>query len=134
MTSPQLPPISSLSHLPDSDLVQVLDLLFEPSPPLQELTLPILKSTVFPSYEILIAAVDAQLSALASSDSPSDIEKLSSILCAHPRLGEKKVDSAQSRAEQAQLQAGGAEAEAEKKELEGLNKEYEEKFPGLRYV
>ena len=50
---------------------------------------------------------------------------------AHPRLGEKKVDSEQSRAEQAQLNTGG-EAEAEK--LRALNEEYEKAFPGLRYV
>lgn len=109
----------------------MLDLLFEPSPPLNTLTLPVLRSTTFPNYEVLITAVNAQLKALASSVSPEDVEKLSEILCSHPRLGEKKVDSEQSRKEQAQLQQG---AEEEKEKLANLNKEYEEKFPGLRYV
>jgi 2-oxo-4-hydroxy-4-carboxy--5-ureidoimidazoline (OHCU) decarboxylase len=129
MTS--LPAISSLPHASDSELKNVLDLLFEPSPPLHSLTLPVLRSATFPSYDILITAVNAQLGALASSDTPEDIEKLSEILCSHPRLGEKKVESEQSRKEQAQLQQGGEE---EKEKLASLNKEYEEKFLGLRYV
>ncbi|KAF2439063.1 hypothetical protein P171DRAFT_458229 [Karstenula rhodostoma CBS 690.94] len=129
MTS--LPSVTTLSHLPEEELTQVLDLLFEPSPPLHALSLPVLKSTVFPTYDILIVAVNAQLSALARSDDPKDIDRLSEILCSHPRLGEKKVESEQSRAEQAQLQKG---AEEEKEQLAALNKEYEEKFPRMRYV
>lgn len=109
----------------------MLDLLFEPSPPLNGLTLPVLRSTTFPSYDVLIAAINAQLKTLASSDSSEDVKKLSEILCSHPRLGEKKVESEQSRKEQAQLQQG---AEEEKEKLAALNREYEEKFPGLRYV
>ncbi|KAI7040283.1 hypothetical protein KC352_g46652, partial [Hortaea werneckii] len=42
----------------------------------------------------------------------------------------KKVESAQSQTEQAQLQGGGDEAE----KLRQLNEEYEAKYPGLRYV
>ena len=129
MTS--LPTISSLPHASDTDLKQVLDLLFEPSPPLHSLTLPVLRSTTFPSYDVLITAVNAQLGALATSNTPEDIAKLSEILSSHPRLGEKKVDSEQSRKEQAQLQQGGEE---EKEKLVSLNREYEDKFPGLRYV
>jgi hypothetical protein len=87
----------------------MLDLLFEPSPPLQALTLPVLRSTTFPSYDVLIIAVGAQLTALAASNESEDVVKLSEILCAHPRLGEKKVESEQSRKEQAQLQSGGEE-------------------------
>ncbi|KAF2681549.1 hypothetical protein K458DRAFT_391931 [Lentithecium fluviatile CBS 122367] len=129
MTS--LPAVTSLSHLPDEELTTVLDLLFEPSPPLHALSLPVLRSTTFPSYDTLIVAVNAQLTALAQSDKPEDVDKLSEILCSHPRLGEKKVDSEQSRAEQAQLQKGGEE---EKEMLAKLNQEYEQKFPRLRYV
>jgi 2-oxo-4-hydroxy-4-carboxy--5-ureidoimidazoline (OHCU) decarboxylase len=124
MTS--LPPISTLPHSPDTTLTTVLDLLFEPSPPLHALTLPVLRSTTFPSYDVLITAVHAQLTALAASD----IATLSQILCSHPRLGEKKVDSEQSRKEQARLQGG----EEEGRKLASLNEEYEAKFPGLRYV
>lgn len=129
MTS--LPPISTLPHASDPELTTVLDLLFEPSPPLNTLTLPVLRSTTFPSYETLIAAVHAQLQALARSPRPDDIQQLSAILCSHPRLGEPKVDSAQSRQEQAQLQQGAAD---DKEKLAALNREYEAKFPGLRYV
>jgi 2-oxo-4-hydroxy-4-carboxy--5-ureidoimidazoline (OHCU) decarboxylase len=129
-----LPPIAQVSHLPDAELTTILDLLFEPSPPLHQLSLPILRSTTFPSYDVLVSAVNTQLVDLAASDSPNDIEKLSEILCSHPRLGEKKVDSEQSRAEQAQLQKAGPGGEEEKEKLAALNKEYEDKFPGLRYV
>lgn len=129
MTS--LPPITSLPHATTQDLTHVLDLLFEPSPPLREMTLPVLRSATFPSYDILITAVTAQLSALASSSDEKDVARLSEILCSHPRLGEKKVDSEQSRKEQAQLQQG---ADEDKEKLSQLNREYEDKFPGLRYV
>jgi len=91
----------------------------------------VLRSATFPSYDILITAVNAQLAALAASDDDADVKKLSEILCSHPRLGEKKVDSEQSRKEQAQLQQGGEE---EREMLGRLNEEYEGKFPGLRYV
>ena len=129
MTS--LPAIGSLPHAADSTLTHVLDLLFEPSLPLHHLTLPVLRSTTFPDYRVLISAVNAQLDALARTDAPEDVEKLSEILCAHPRLGEKKVESEQSRKEQAQLQQGGDD---DKDKLARLNREYEAKFPGLRYV
>jgi 2-oxo-4-hydroxy-4-carboxy--5-ureidoimidazoline (OHCU) decarboxylase len=56
---------------------------------------------------------------------------LEAILGSHPRLGEKKVESAQSRSEQAQLHTGG---EGEAETLARLNLDYERAFPGLRYV
>jgi hypothetical protein len=89
----------------------MLDLLFEPSPPLHALTLPVLRSTTFPSYDVLIIAVGAQLSALANSNEADQLEKLTEILASHPRLGEKKVDSEQSRKEQQQLQGSDEETE-----------------------
>ncbi len=57
------------------------------------------------------------------------------ILGSHPRLGEPKKESlsAQSREEQRKLQEGGGD-NAEREELARLNREYEERFPGLRYV
>ncbi|KAF2848119.1 hypothetical protein T440DRAFT_177298 [Plenodomus tracheiphilus IPT5] len=128
---PSLPPTTTLPHSPDSTLTTTLDLLFEPSQTLHTLTLPILRSTPFPTYPTLITAIGAQLAALADSSSTEKLSTLSEILSSHPRLGEKKVDSEQSRKEQAQLQ-GGAEEEGRK--LADMNREYEEKFPGLRYV
>lgn len=72
-----------------------------------------------------------QLTDLSDSPSTSDTEWLDKILGAHPRLGAKKVDSAQSQAEQAQLNTGGEE---EATKLRNMNEEYEQTFPGLRYV
>ncbi|KAI0392602.1 OHCU decarboxylase-domain-containing protein [Xylariaceae sp. FL0594] len=91
------------------------------------------------SYGSLIDAIGDAIKSLIPSSSESEIErkreKLHNILGSHPRLGAKKVESAQSRAEQARLQqesAGSGEAEVEK--LASLNREYEARFPGLRYV
>lgn len=123
---PSLPSISSLSHAPDTTLTHTLDLLFEPSSALHALTLPVLRSTTFPSYDVLITAIGAQLTALLTSDT----QKLDEILSSHPRLGAKKVESELSQKEQAGLQGG----EEEGRVLGELNREYEDKFPGLRYV
>lgn len=57
---------------------------------------------------------------------------LLSVLGSHPRLGEKKIESAHSAAEQANIQKNSSTAEEE--ELARLNQLYEETFPGLRYV
>ncbi|KAF2745005.1 hypothetical protein M011DRAFT_479470 [Sporormia fimetaria CBS 119925] len=124
--SQTLPPPSTLPTLPTPQQTHTLDLLFEPSPPLHTLILPLLLTQTFDSYPSLIEAIRSELLSLTKTDTTT----LSSILCSHPRLGEKKVDSAQSAAEQKQLQGDGEEAEM----LRALNKEYEERFPGLRYV
>ncbi|KAL1628078.1 hypothetical protein SLS56_006008 [Neofusicoccum ribis] len=129
-----LPPVGTLPSAPTGARTYVLNLLFEPSQPLHNLALPLLNGTQFASYDDLIAAVGVQLTELSESPSTSDTEWLEQILGAHPRLGEKKVESAQSRAEQANLNAAGPEAEAEAAELKRLNEEYEKTFPGLRYV
>ncbi|KKY13920.1 putative ohcu decarboxylase [Diplodia seriata] len=129
-----LPSVASLTTAATGDRTYVLDLLFEPSQPLHNLALPLLSGTQFASYDDLIAAVGVQLTELAESPSTSDTAWLEQILGAHPRLGEKKVESAQSRAEQANLNKAGPAAEAEAAELKRLNEEYEKKFPGLRYV
>lgn len=128
---PSLPAIATLSSLGTEARAQVLDLLFEPCQQLRTLSLESLHENTFDSYDALIHFVGLQLQALYKSNLESDQKWLNDILAAHPRLGEKKVDSEQSRAEQAQLQQGGAE-EGEK--LAALNRAYEEKFPGLRYV
>lgn len=107
-----------------------MDLLFEPSTQLHTLSVPLLHEKTFESYPDLIAAVGVQLTVLSESASTSDTQWLESILGSHPRLGAKKVDSAQSAAEQSQLQGSADEAEI----LWKLNEEYEAKFPGLRYV
>lgn len=124
MSAPaRLPDISTLSALPAAEQTKALDLLFEPSPAIHDLLSPILK-TPFPSYDSLI---DSALGAFLSLADAGDKSALHSILGSHPRLGAKKVESAQSASEQAQLAAGAAQ-------LAALNEEYEARFPGLRYV
>ncbi|CAD0113769.1 unnamed protein product [Aureobasidium uvarum] len=126
-----LPSISSLPSLSAEQRASVLDLLFEPSVPLHTLSVELLRNQTFASYNDLIAAVGVQLTELSESSSVSDTKWLESILGSHPRLGAKKVESAQSQAEQAQLNTGGEE-EAHK--LRDLNEKYEQTYPGLRYV
>ncbi|EKV10659.1 WD repeat protein [Penicillium digitatum Pd1] len=122
--------IPSLSH---ETQLRVLDTLFEPSPELHRLMIPVLASQTFSSYSSLIDAVGGHMSTLAASNSPTDRDVLLGILGSHPRLGRASANpehlSELSRKEQAQLNEG-AEERAEK--LRALNAEYEEKFPGLR--
>ncbi|KAI3320461.1 Oxo-4-hydroxy-4-carboxy-5-ureidoimidazoline decarboxylase [Xylariaceae sp. AK1471] len=176
MATPSLPPITSLPTADEETIKSALDTLFEPSPEIHAIAVPVIQqrrripanpgisadlptpslSTIskskptatvpddlpFTSYASLIQHIGTLLHQLtSSSSSPSSSssssarEKLHKILGSHPRLGAKKVDSAQSRAEQAQLNTNtgpGATDEAER--LAALNREYEERFPGLRYV
>lgn len=131
--APTLPDVTSLATLSDAELTAILDLLFEPNNDLHTLALPTLRAITFASYPELVDTIRDQLLVIAQSvhADPTARKPLHSILGSHPRLGEKKVHSSQSAAEQAQLQSG-AEEEAER--LAALNREYEAKFPGLRYV
>jgi 2-oxo-4-hydroxy-4-carboxy--5-ureidoimidazoline (OHCU) decarboxylase len=131
MSGFQLPPIAGVASLSTIERASVLDALFEPCTALHTLSLDLLHTKPFPSYDDLIASVGVQLTDLSESPSTSDTEWLDKILGAHPRLGAKKVDSAQSQSEQAQLNTGGEE---EATKLRDLNEEYEKAFPGLRYV
>jgi 2-oxo-4-hydroxy-4-carboxy--5-ureidoimidazoline (OHCU) decarboxylase len=126
-----LPPIESVPALSTEERAAILDTLFEPSTQLHSLSLELMHDNTFPSYDDMISSIGVQLTDLAESKSTSDTEWLEKILASHPRLGEKTVDSAQSRAEQAQLKTGGSE---EATQLASLNEEYEKTFPGLRYV
>lgn len=130
MSTYRLPPIDQIRTLPTTAHTHILDALFEPSTPLYTLSLDLLHTKEFSSYDDLITAIGKQLTDLLESGLTS--EWLDKILSSHPRLGEQKINSEQSRAEQAQLNTGGGEDEAEKLRL--LNVVYEEKFPGLRYV
>ena len=119
-----IPPTSTLQTLPDEEIQRVLGLLFEPSPALASLLLPQIRSTQLSTYSDLANLARSSLQAL-----PPDSPVLLEILSAHPRLGAKKVDSAQSQSEQNSLGS-----EAERAQLQKLNDEYEATFPGLRYV
>lgn len=131
--APTLPDVTSLATLPDAEVTAILDLLFEPSDDLHTLALPTLRAITFASYPEMVDTIRDQLLVIAQSvhADPNARKPLHAILGSHPRLGEKKVHSSQSAAEQAQLQAA-AEEEAER--LAALNREYEARFPGLRYV
>jgi hypothetical protein len=151
--STTLPSISTLPTLPASSRAAVLDLLFEPCTQLHTLSVSMLHDKSFASYDELAAAVRTQLIELFESRLKSDQDWLDVILNAHPRLGEKKVESELSRLEQAAMNrsgGGGVEAvgglggtggsseaeaaEAEAEELRRLNAQYEAVFEGLRYV
>jgi len=131
MASSQLPAIASVPALSTVERAAILDSLFEPSTALHTLSVDLLHTKTFESYNDLIASVGVQLTDLSESASTTDIEWLDKILGSHPRLGAKKVDSAQSQAEQAQMNTGGEE---EITKLRELNEEYEKTFPGLIYV
>lgn len=131
MPDAQLPPISAVPSLPTSERAAILDILFEPCTQLHTLSVALLQEKTFASYDDLIASIGVQLTDLTDSASTSDKEWLEKILAAHPRLGEKEVDSAHSKAEQAKM---GAVDSMQEKELASLNTEYETTFPGLRYV
>lgn len=136
-SQPALPPPSTLTDpsVTPSTITDALDLLFEPSPTLHALAVPIIKdaSAPFDTYADLIAAVEARLKALAAA---GQTEQLDSILGSHPRLGEKKVDSALSRKEQAAMGQGGQDGQPQDNSIDfaALNAMYEQKFPGLRFV
>lgn len=139
MASPDrhLPPAILLPMAGDKTIEWVLDTLFEPSEDLHALAVPAIQNTEsIGSYEHLIRDIGALMSSLAESTAPDARAKLHRILGSHPRLGEKKVESAQSRAEQAHLNASdnSREKEIEAAKLKELNEEYEARFPGLRYV
>ena len=131
MTSYKLPFISVVPTISYAERATILDHLFEPSMPLHTLSVGLLQQQAFSSYDDLISSVGVQLLDLAESSSTSDTQWVNSILEAHPRLGETKIDSAQSQGEQAHLKSGD---ESDKKNLADLNKLYEDTFPGLRYV
>ncbi|KJR81889.1 uncharacterized protein SPSK_03614 [Sporothrix schenckii 1099-18] len=146
MASLSLPPIATLASLPVEDIAAALDLLFEHSKDLHALAVPAIRSTAssggLNSYDDVADTVRTQLLELqnqvATFVDPNPTQaalaaksKLLNILCAHPRLGAKKVESTQSVAEQAQLNKASAN---EARLLAALNAEYEAAFPGLVYV
>ncbi|KPM36388.1 hypothetical protein AK830_g10169 [Neonectria ditissima] len=126
----KLPPLEHLHITGDPLQAQTLDLLFEPSPAIHELLIPVIRTAEYASYAELIDACHIrllELAAAAAEHAAKPDAALLAVLGSHPRLGAKKVDSAQSAAEQANLHGQG-------EELAELNREYEARFPGLRYV
>ena len=138
MATYKLPAISEVPKISDEQFLQIIDSLFEPNDMLHAMIEEaedrevFLKLTEYKSYDELIDAVKGYIEDITMGGRPGEgYELLDQILQAHPRLGAKKVESAQSQAEQAQLNQGG---EDEAKKLAELNEDYEKQFPGLRYV
>jgi len=139
--TPRLPPIHSLVSSNVDTRKFVLSLLLEPSTCLLARYVPILSSRSFSSYNELIDFVQTDLTQLSGSESQDDIVELDDILSSHPRLGEKKVESALSRMEQKAMENASQTAEAddvqklqEAKTLKKLNDAYENQFPSLKFV
>ena len=143
---PKLPPVAGLPQTDAPTRAQVLDLLFEPSTQLHTLSVTPISEQTFSSYAELVDFVGGQFKTLLESNLESDQKWLDIILGAHPRLGEKKVESAMSRQEQAAMKSaesatgsstsgtGQADPEEIAQRLSQLNQAYEATFPGLRYV
>lgn len=135
-----LPHPSALPTVPVTVQQDVLTRLFEHSERLQSFAKPLLKVS-HSTYVSLIDDLKARLvelvpdrAALADSENKLNVETLNEILMSHPRLGEKRANlSSASAAEQAKLQST-SDDDAEAQELERLNKEYETRFFGLRYL
>ena len=128
-----LPQVSTLQSLSTLERATVLDILFEPSTQLHTLSVTTLQEQTFSTYEDLVDSVASQLASLRQSRLESDHQWLDRILAAHPRLGEKKVESALSRGEQAGLQSATSDDE-ELSQLRQLNSEFEGVYGGLQYV
>lgn len=131
MVQTPLPAVTSIPHLTTEERAALLDRLFEPCVPLHTLSAGLLREKTFDSYDDLISSIGLQLTVLAESTSTTDKAWLESILAAHPRLGQSKVESTQSKAEQAKL---SSQHDSPGQSLSQLNDLYEQTFPGLKYV
>ncbi|VVT49729.1 uncharacterized protein SAPINGB_P002414 [Magnusiomyces paraingens] len=128
--------IPALKKASYEDVAASLGLLFEPTEALNKLIYsalvePPAVATTYSTYPELIESVRFLLLSQPIPSSASALNPaIANIISAHPRLGAKKVDSAQSQAEQASLQRDPKDLER----VRVLNEEYEKTFPGLRYV
>lgn len=127
--------------MPIEDQLGAIDTLFEPSPDMHNLLRPVLSSgRAFTSYNELIDEIYSRLSALSATSDPQEKQALYGILGSHPRLGASSPAaqahlSELSRREQANINSSNEQESTEQAaRLSRLNAEYEEKYPGLRYV
>ncbi|KAL9639409.1 MAG: hypothetical protein Q9164_000950 [Protoblastenia rupestris] len=131
MSSDVLPPIGVVRTVSKTGRENILDRLFEPSDGLRSLCEHLLQESSFDSYDSMIAKIQDKLKYLLDSPREDDTQTLDAILRSHPRLGEKKIESKQSQAEQAQLASSDM---SDEEKLAKMNAAYEQTFPGLRYV
>lgn len=144
MSSLTIPPSTKLSSLPYEKVSSVLGLLFEPTDSLNKLIYTTIiqpsssssnsNSNSLDSYPTLIEKVRTLLLTSINPSDDSQKDLVSEIIAAHPRLGSKKVDSEQSKKEQASLQSGSQQQLQLQQKLNELNQVYEKTFPGLRFV
>ncbi|KAL9088833.1 MAG: hypothetical protein Q9159_002869 [Coniocarpon cinnabarinum] len=140
MADSRLPSSSDLSNASPHQLHSITSILFEDSPELESIITTIIHEDPPSGYESLIELVRGRLKSFvptpASLHDLGSVEKghrPDSILNAHPRLGENKVNlSASSAAEQSNLQSSTDQQQA--LELAHLNAEYEAQFEGLHYL
>lgn len=137
-TDAPLPPLSLIvcsSPEPTSHLTNALSLLFEPSPPLTSDLVPQLESALLKSTSPITTYTQLIETALEIIRSWPD-ELKARFIAAHPRIGEVKSLSALSAKEQGQT--GGIVVHPTPPEvlarLAHLNKCYEHRYPGLRYI
>ncbi|GMM30608.1 hypothetical protein DAMA08_033530 [Martiniozyma asiatica (nom. inval.)] len=135
------------SLLNDAELIELLNILYEKCPPLTNFLLPRLRSLEPQPHSVpdLLQFCDNELMQLVlpyipntprEKIEPGERSLLCDIVAAHPRLGVPKNITGESlsehsNSEQQSLQGGDPKL-AEK--LLKLNYQYEEQFPGLRFV
>lgn len=135
-----LPSITQLATLPITDQTTLLNHLFEPHPTIHQYLSPLLlfsaKTTTHTTYQQFIESCRVRFHEL---DPYSQLTK--DIISSHPRLGLPKASSStdgeeelsvHSKAEQANLQRSSTPSQLQR--FIQLNKDYESKFPGLRFV
>lgn len=123
-----LPDPSSLSSLDKESKVELLNNLFEKHSEIHDLLIPKLFNRNYESYNEFIETSRKIFLALNPNNSVTQ-----GIIAAHPRLGVPAKLSSHSNSEQKSIY-NNTDADKVINQFIKLNDEYEEKFPGLRYV
>lgn len=139
---------SSSSSVASESRQKILANLFEPSTQLNAIishdSFVIQGDNTPLSYNALIDAVQTRMTALLGSgtdtkDEGDEVGLLKGVVNGHPRLGERQQLSQSSETEQASLRRGGDTGDEGREldlaeELDDLNRRYETKYNGLRFV
>lgn len=120
-----------LPSLSRSEQVKNIDLLFEASPALHAIAVPIIQGTACSTYDQLVNNIQTALYEMASESSDDQDDFLKQVLGSHPRLGSQSTSSVMSIREQSGLHSHGP---AVLESLHMLNQAYEDAFPGLIFV
>lgn len=130
----QLPPVSQLSSLTQSEQDELITHLFEPSSTIFTYLRPYL-STSYSSYLDFIETSRTAFLKLSKDKTRDELiqdERISEIIACHPRLGVPKTVklSEHSANEQKSLQSDDSTIQ----KFITLNENYEKVYPGLRFV